>query len=502
MPGSSAPRAAIGVDDVKILPVGDRRGQVLHNALLDRMNPHGEPGSPRYTLTLRLDELVRAVDTRRDSTVTRNDIVLVARYDLRDAESDVIVFRQRSEAVSSYNLATQRFASVVSEDDARRRAAQLLADEIALTVALYIRRRHAAAAAGGAGARNREARPARRYRGLPESARGAGAVVLFHGGDAGLVRERAERVAKTVVPALDDPFRVARFRGQDIAEDPARLGDEAAAIAMGGGRRVVRIVEAGDRIAKTVARFLAEPMGDALIVIEAETLASSSTLRKAVEAADNGVAIPCYPDEADTLERIVDQTLASFGLAADGDARAYLVDRLGGDRLVTRRELEKLALYAGEAGRGRERPITLAEAAASVGDTAGITYDDLCAAVAAGDRDWADRCAVRLQQEGEAAVTLLRIVSRHMQRFHQYHAALAQGRPAMEVTRGLRLFGPRASAFTAAARVWRGALLSDAFRRLNEAEQLCKSTGYPDFLIAARALAALTGLARNATARR
>jgi LPS-assembly lipoprotein len=145
-PGA-ARAAAVRLDEVKIVPIADRRGQILHNALLDRINPAGEPASPRYTLTVRLEETVRAVDTRRDSTITRNDIVLAARYDLRDAESDVIVFRQRSEAVSSYNLATQRFASVVSEDDARRRAAHLLADEIALSVALYIRRRHAAAPA-------------------------------------------------------------------------------------------------------------------------------------------------------------------------------------------------------------------------------------------------------------------------------------------------------------------------------------------------------------------
>jgi DNA polymerase-3 subunit delta len=321
-------------------------------------------------------------------------------------------------------------------------------------------------------------------------------LVLLHGADAGLVRERAERATLAVVPALDDPFRVVKLAAADLVADPARLGDEAAAIAMGGGRRVVRVVEAGDRLTKTIARFLDDPLGDALIVVEAEQLPASSSLRKTVEASANAVAIPCYPDEGGTLERVISASLAKHGLAADEAARAYLVEHLGGDRLVTRSELEKLALYAAEPDRDRAGPITREEAAASVGDTAALTYDDLVDAIAAGDRAKTDRCLERLRLEGESAVALLRIVGRHLQRFHQFQALTAEGRPAMDAARSLRLFGPRAAAFIAAARTWRGAALSDAFRRLNEAEAQCKSTGFPDWLVAARALAGLAGAVR------
>jgi DNA polymerase-3 subunit delta len=81
-------------------------------------------------------------------------------------------------------------------------------------------------------------------------------LVLLHGPDAGLVRERADRLAGTVVPDLHDPFRVARVSGAQLLEDPARLADEAAAIAMGGGRRVVRVVDAGNRNAELIEGFL------------------------------------------------------------------------------------------------------------------------------------------------------------------------------------------------------------------------------------------------------
>ncbi|MGC2522189.1 MAG: DNA polymerase III subunit delta, partial [Stellaceae bacterium] len=65
-------------------------------------------------------------------------------------------------------------------------------------------------------------------------------AVLLYGPDAGLVRERADAVARTVCTDLSDPFRVAMLNGAVLAADPARLADEAAQLSLVGGRRVVR----------------------------------------------------------------------------------------------------------------------------------------------------------------------------------------------------------------------------------------------------------------------
>src|SRR5712691_8070383 len=97
-------------------------------------------------------------------------------------------------------------------------------------------------------------------------------AVLLYGPDAGLVRERAEAVARTVCPDLRDPFRVADLAASVLAADPARLADEAAQISLTGGRRVIRVREAGDALAPLFARFLADAVGDTLVVAEAGDL--------------------------------------------------------------------------------------------------------------------------------------------------------------------------------------------------------------------------------------
>jgi DNA polymerase-3 subunit delta len=326
-------------------------------------------------------------------------------------------------------------------------------------------------------------------------------LVLLHGSDVGLVRERADQLAKTVVPDLGDPFRVAAFTGEQLAQDPARLADEAAAIPMGGGRKVVRVKDApkgltAQRQSAILRDFVGAPLGDALVIVEAGELKRDNAFLKAVEAARNAVAVRCSEDEDWALEKVIAETLAQHEIAADDAATAYLVDHLGGDRLLTRRELEKLALFAGP--RGKSQPITLEEAAASVGDTAALDYDDLCYAITGGDRAMADRCLVRLQAEGEAPVAILRIVSKHFQRLHAFHAAVGAGRSPDDAARSARVFGQRANTLMAAARQWQSGALIEAFRRLNEAEARCKSTGFPDWTIAARTLAALASMPQRA----
>lgn len=140
-----ATRASLA--SVKIAGIADRRGQLLRNYLLDRMTPRGEPGVPRYLLAVTTSETTRVTDSRPDGTATRADIIVVARYNLRDATTDLLVFSERSEAIATYNLLTVRFASVSSEDEARRRAVELLADQISVQVALFLNRRHTPARA-------------------------------------------------------------------------------------------------------------------------------------------------------------------------------------------------------------------------------------------------------------------------------------------------------------------------------------------------------------------
>src|SRR6185312_14891077 len=72
-------------------------------------------------------------------------------------------------------------------------------------------------------------------------------TILLYGPDDGLVAERGAAFVKAVVGDTDDPFSHIRFEIADIADDPARLADEAHAVPLFGGRRAITIRVSGNR---------------------------------------------------------------------------------------------------------------------------------------------------------------------------------------------------------------------------------------------------------------
>ena len=314
-------------------------------------------------------------------------------------------------------------------------------------------------------------------------------VVLLYGPDAGLVRERAERLARAVVPDLKDPFRIAELTAETLAQDPARLADEAAALAFTGGRRVVRVYSAGDKLAELFAAFLETPMGEALVVVEAGNLAARSKLRAAFEEADGAAAIGCYADDPQAIEDLVTAMLREAGLKADADALAYLVENLGGDRLLSRREIEKLITYKGAGA------ITLEDCMAAVGDTSEVTLDDVAYAAAGGDLPGLDRAIGRSLLAGESPIAMLRTASRLFMRLHLV-SAQRNGDLAGAIRRE-RLHFRREPAFRSAVQRWSTAKLARALDLLLQAEQDCKSTGMPDETICRRTLLQLAVAGRG-----
>ncbi len=319
-------------------------------------------------------------------------------------------------------------------------------------------------------------------------------AVLVFGRDDGLVRERARRILCGIVDDPNDPFRVVELSGRDVEADPARLADEAAALSMIGGRRVVRIRDSAESAHKALASFLDHPMGDNLIVVEAGDLGPRAALRKLFESGDAAAAIACYPDEGADLERVIDQTLAAHGLTAEPDARAHLALHLGSDRMVTRTELAKLAVYMGD-----ETTVRLAHARACVGDSGAASLDALLSALGEGDAGRLDRALDRVFEEGMAPVGLLRLVSRHFQRLHLAAGHLADGLPPDRAMARLKppVIFKAAPSFRGQLRSWTPDRLARAFDLLAETEADCKTSWLPDETLCRRTLMRLAQAARR-----
>lgn len=203
-------------------------------------------------------------------------------------------------------------------------------------------------------------------------------VVLIFGPDVGLVRERAEALVRRSIPDAHDPFALVRLEGDELAADPQRLIDETSTIGLFGGERVVW-VKAGSRNIVPALQPVLEHASGTLVVVEAGDLKRGAPLRALCESSPGALAVACYADTERDLARLVDTMMGEAGLAIDRDARELLVSLIGGDRLASRGEIAKLALYA--RGQGR---VTLEDVRTIVGDASALALDDVVDAALAG----------------------------------------------------------------------------------------------------------------------
>ncbi|MGF7158581.1 DNA polymerase-3 subunit delta [Rhodoligotrophos appendicifer] len=292
-------------------------------------------------------------------------------------------------------------------------------------------------------------------------------AVLIHGSDEGLVRERAKTVVQAVAGSLDDPFTVARLDDDVLNSDPGQLADESQAISLGGGRRVVWIRDGGSGTAKALAAYLPHASGDTLTVIESGNLKKSDKLRQLAERADNVVSIACYADSQANLRDLVEQSLARENVRISPDALEHFVTLLGGDRSLSRMEIEKLCLY----GRGRGE-ITVADIGLISGDASGLAVDDFMDCVFEGDMPGADLRLWRLLAGGTAPAMLVISAANHLALLRRLRSQMHSGSDASTVVNNARppIFYQRKAGLARQLSLWDLASLLSAGASVAECE--------------------------------
>jgi DNA polymerase-3 subunit delta len=328
------------------------------------------------------------------------------------------------------------------------------------------------------------------YLARPDPAR---PIVLLHGPDAGLVRERADALIVSAIDDPRDPFSLVRLAGDELAAEPSRLVEEALTIPLFGGRRAIRVRAGARNFAAGVDALADAPIRDCRIVIEAGELRPESPLRKACERARTAVAIACYPDGERELARLIDDELSELRIAAE--ARAALTALLGGDRQASRNELRKLALYA----RGGAE-VTLDDVMAAVSDASELKIDPIVDGAFAGKPELVETEFAKAMVAGTHPGMIIAAAQRQAAWLHKTALAIAEGATVSTVLDGgfPRLHFSRRSAVETALRQFSAARLLSIIEQLAAAAlEMRKQTP----LAAAIAQRTLLSIAVNARRR-
>jgi len=312
---------------------------------------------------------------------------------------------------------------------------------------------------------------------------------LFFGPDGGQVRELAKTFSEKFVSDPSDPFSVTRLTGAEIKSDGAVLYDAAFSMALTGGDCVVVVSEGTDVITSALEDVFSSTSPSWPIIVEAGELSPRSKLRKAFEGRKDAAAFGCYSEDGRNLERVVAGICQEFGLTISPDALAFLAGNLGGDRMVVRREVEKLCLYALEGSEGSGR-IEFESAERCIGDSRESSIDAIVDAVGEGRQKTVGEILDKAFSEGVSAIAVIRAVQRHFQRLQLVNDLLSRGMTQDRAMGQLRppVFFKRKDSFLRQASGWNGQRLTWALGIITQCEIDCKSTGMPAELLCNRAL--------------
>ena len=325
-------------------------------------------------------------------------------------------------------------------------------------------------------------------------------IVLLYGPDRGLVSERAKAFVANAGLDADDPFSCVRLDASEIEGAPGRLLEEAGTLPMFSASRLIWIKGAGaqKQLADEVKTLASAPPPDAIILIEAGDLKKGAPLRATIEAAGPAMALPCYADESRSLDGLIDEVLTREKLSIGIEARQVLRGSLGGDRLASRSEIEKLALYC----HGKHE-ISVDDVTALTGDVAALSIDQIVDAVLSGNGAAFEASFTRLVSSGTKPFLVLAATMRQFQALSLMRNEMdVNGKPAGVVVASARppVFFTRRKLVETTLQRWQGMPLARALERLQAAVLLTRQR--PDLEIATARQALMALVVESARARR
>ena len=123
---------------VEVLPVPEENGRLLVQQLKDLLNPQNENIDKKYALSVSLEERLNTDQgILGDNTSTRATMKITARFQLK--KDDKVLLNDSAFATSSYNILMLPYPTVTAENTTRKRLIDMLADKIAMRLAVYFK---------------------------------------------------------------------------------------------------------------------------------------------------------------------------------------------------------------------------------------------------------------------------------------------------------------------------------------------------------------------------
>lgn len=136
--GGSGPVAGT-LRAIQVQAIPGRAGWLMHKALVQRLGA-AEGDAAAYRLEVELDDNITGFGIRGDSAATRERRTLRARYRLVDLSTGTVVLDATAGSDAGIDVVSSQYATVAAEQTALERLSEVVADQMAGRLAMYVTR--------------------------------------------------------------------------------------------------------------------------------------------------------------------------------------------------------------------------------------------------------------------------------------------------------------------------------------------------------------------------
>jgi DNA polymerase-3 subunit delta len=248
---------------------------------------------------------------------------------------------------------------------------------------------------------------------------------LFHGTDESQSSALGERLATALNANRHS------LGANSLRSDPALLADEASAIDMFGGARVIWIQPAGEDVLAAAEALLDAGASESPVVAIAGKLGKTSGLLKLAEAHRLALSHVSYELDVRDAERLVSDLARTEGLRAQPGIAARIAVACSNDRRMIAQELAKLALYLDATP---HTPKDLgSDALDAVGADMGGDFSGVGDLALTGDVRGLSETLSRMDAGGKDAISIIRSMQRRLQMLAPIRARVDSGEHAETV---------------------------------------------------------------------
>lgn len=315
---------------------------------------------------------------------------------------------------------------------------------------------------------------------------------LFHGPDEAQSRSLATRLLESL-----GATKYVVGAGA-VKSDPALLVDEAGAMSLFGGKRLVWIEPATKDIEDGVVALLEGAETESPVVAIAGALTKTSPLLKLAEGSPLAVAYASYAPEGQDAERMVIDLGRRFGLKISPAVAARLADAADNDQAIVSQELQKLALYI-DASPHAPKELDHSNIDDVGADNAEGDFQRLADLALGGDIEGLSEELAKLPAGGNDGIPVVRSLQRRLLMLAPARARVERGErvDAVMASLGRALFWKDKSAVQRMLQKWTAADLATIAERAGKLERSLMFTAAPEREALGEELLAIARKARS-----